>query len=97
MYSLQQNAAARSLVLFPGFGERPVDDRAAGTIERNTLALRGGLEAVGGEHDAGIAKLVIKSAHRLEHLGRGRMPFSLSSVAFTSTITRTVCLLLEPA
>src|ERR1700730_6754585 len=26
-------------------GERSVDDRAAGTIERNTLAVRGGLEA----------------------------------------------------
>jgi hypothetical protein len=28
-----------------GIGERPVDDRTAGTIERNTLALRGGKEA----------------------------------------------------
>src|ERR1700676_1683012 len=53
-----------------GFGERPVDDSAAGTIERNTLALRGGLEAVGGAQDAGIAKLVIKSAHRLHRLHR---------------------------
>src|SRR6202040_1395845 len=42
-----------------GLGERAVDDRTAGTIERNTLALGGGLEAVGGEPDAGIAKLVI--------------------------------------
>src|ERR1700682_3725970 len=53
-----------------GFGERPVDDRTAGTIERNTLALRGGLEAVGDEHDAGIDQLLIISAHRLEQLGR---------------------------
>jgi len=29
--------------------ERPVDDGTAGTIERNTLALRGRLEAVGGD------------------------------------------------
>ena len=35
-----------------GLGERPVDDRAAGTIERNTLALRGPLEAVGGDRSA---------------------------------------------
>jgi hypothetical protein len=32
-----------------GLGERPVDDGTAGTIERNTLALRGPLEAVGGD------------------------------------------------
>src|SRR6185437_17043964 len=31
---------------FAGLGERPVDDGAPGTIERNTLALRGGLESV---------------------------------------------------
>src|SRR5271169_1377107 len=42
-----------------GFGERPVDDRAAGTMERNTLTLRGGLESVGHEQDAGVAQLVI--------------------------------------
>jgi hypothetical protein len=79
-----------------GLGERTVDDRTAGTIERNTLALRGGLEAVGDEHDAGIAQLIIEFAHRLHRLHglcRGRKPFSLSSVAFTSTITRIVCLL----
>src|SRR3984893_17061590 len=51
-----------------GLGERPVDDRTAGTIERNTLALRGGLEPVGEEHDAGLAQLIIESAHRLHHL-----------------------------
>src|ERR1700730_17308248 len=49
-------------------GERPVDDRTAGTIERNTLALRGGFQAVGGAHDAGVARLVIESAHRLHRL-----------------------------
>src|SRR6266568_4872441 len=54
-----------------GLGERPVDDRTAGTIERNTLALRGGLEAVGGAHDASIDQLLIISAHRLHRLGRG--------------------------
>src|ERR1700682_5034374 len=54
-----------------GFGERPVDDRTAGTIERNTLALREGLEAVCGKHDAGIAQLIIEFAHRLHRLGRG--------------------------
>src|SRR3954454_18178003 len=53
-----------------GLGERPVDDRTAGTIERDTLALRRWREAVGGEQDAGIAKLVIKSAHRLHRLHR---------------------------
>ena len=30
-----------------GLDERPIDDRAAGTIEHNRLALRGGLKAVG--------------------------------------------------
>src|SRR5438876_71982 len=55
----------------PGLGERPVDDRTARTIERNTLALRGGLETVGDAHDAGIAQLVIISAHRLERLDSG--------------------------
>src|SRR5262245_41819230 len=54
-----------------GFGERPVDDRTEETIKRNTLALRGGLEAVGGEQNASLAQLIIKSAHSLEHLGRG--------------------------
>src|ERR1700732_4564091 len=53
-----------------GFGKPPVDDGTAGTVERNTLALRGGLEAVGHAHDAGIAKLVIKSAHGLHRLHR---------------------------
>src|SRR5882672_5510230 len=45
-------------------GERTVDNRTAEAIERNTLALRGGLEAVGGKQDAGIAQLIIEFAHR---------------------------------
>src|ERR1700722_962261 len=49
---------------FLRLGERAVDDRTAGTIERNTLALRGGLESVAGAPDAGVAKVVIQCAHR---------------------------------
>jgi len=39
-----------------GLGKRPVNDHAAETIERNTLALRGGLEAVGGADEAGFGQ-----------------------------------------
>src|SRR5580692_228337 len=53
-----------------GLGERPVDDPAAWTVERDTLALRGGLEAVAREQDAGVTQFFVESAHRLEHLGR---------------------------
>lgn len=54
---------------FPCLGKRPVDERATGTIERNTLSVRRRLEAVGSEQDAGIAQLIVESTHRLKHLG----------------------------
>src|SRR5580765_6812589 len=72
-------------------GERPIDDRTAGINERNTLALRGLREAFGSDQNAGIAKLVVKSAHCLHrrlHLGRG-----LKALFAANTITRIVCLL----
>ena len=54
------------------------------------------VERIGRRLRAGFDQLLIIFAHRLEHLGLGSMPFSLSTVAFTNTITRIVCLLVAP-
>jgi len=48
---------------FPDCGERSIDDRTTGTIECNSLSLRGRLKAISVAQDAGIAKLVIKFAN----------------------------------
>jgi hypothetical protein len=72
-----------------GLGERFVDDRPAGTIERNTLALRGGLEAVGHAHDAGIAQLVERS------FGRSALLYSELRNAISSAFCFTVSSILK--
>jgi len=51
-----------------------------------------GLEAVACAHDAGIDQLLVIFAIASNISFVGRMPFSLSSVVFASTITRIVCL-----
>ena len=82
--------------LIAGRRERPVDHRSAGAIERNALALRGRLEPVGRAQDAGLSSssLNLPMASIIAFVsGERTKPFSLSPVAFTSTITRIVCLL----
>src|SRR6185437_2996168 len=75
-----------------GFAERPVDDSATGAIERNTLACEEGLRP----SPARMMPALISSSLYLQIASNisfvGRMPFSLSSVVFASTITRIVCL-----
>ena len=57
-------------------GERPVDDRAAGTIEDDALGLGAVLEAGGGHEDAGLDQLLGEPVHRRERLGAwGARPF----------------------
>ena len=51
-------------------GERPVDDRAAGTFANDALGLDAVLETSGGNEDAGLDQLLGEPVHRCERLGR---------------------------
>src|ERR1700761_4700763 len=62
------------------FSEWAVDHPAAWAIECDALGLRGRLQALGHEQQAGIAQIVVELAHRLHHLGR---PFLRSGLLFT--------------
>ena len=78
-----------------GFGERPVNDRTAGTIERNTLACEEGLRPSAARMMPALRSSSLNlPMTSIDSIAPGvrRKPFSLSSVAFTNTITRIVYL-----
>ena len=54
-----------------GLGERAVDHRALRAREPHPRALRARLQALAGQHDAGLHQLLVELAHLCEQLGAG--------------------------
>src|SRR4051812_25404018 len=76
-------------------GEWLVDDRPAGTTHDDALGMAGGFWGGGGDQDSGLDQSLGEPLRSMASNASiaGGLPFSLSSVAFTNTMTRIVCLL----
>src|SRR6185503_5057110 len=54
-----------------GLGERAVGDRALAALEADLGALGARVQALAGQHDAGLDELLVEPGHRRELLGAG--------------------------